>query len=707
MSKIDYLISALTLQEKIGMIHGDGLFQTKGVERLGIPPLKMADGPMGVRNEFQNDTWVSIGLTDDYVSYLPSNTAIASTWNRACAYGMGQVLGAEARGRGKDIILAPGINIKRSPLCGRNFEYMSEDPYLISEMAVPFIKGVQENDVAACVKHFAVNNQETERLWVETVIDDQALREIYLPGFYSAVTRGNAYSIMGAYNLLRGEHCCQSKWLLKDVLREEWGYDGVVVSDWGGVHDTQAAAISGLDIEMSVTNNFDDYYMANPLKEAVEKGEIDEALIDEKIRHILNLMDRLHMLEGERKTGQYNVHTHRQAILEAAEESIVLLKNTETRLPLDKNNFKKILVIGDNGERIHSNGGGSAEIKALYEISPLMGLKSQLGGNVEVVFARGYEALVDTEESETNWQETSLEAQQVATIKQVDEARLAREKELREEAVKLAQEIDEVILVCGLNHDYDTEGKDREDMKLPYKQDELIKAVLEVNPNTIIVIQSGSPVEMHQWVHQAKAVVWMGYIGMEGGNALANVLLGKVNPSGRLAETFPKVLEDSPAHCIGEFPGDKQVDYKEGIYVGYRYYDTYDVEPEFCFGHGLSYTTFEYNNLRIQPIENNTMKVTVELTNTGLVEGLEVAQLYIGSKQKDERIPFQTLKGYEKVHLKPQETKEVQFLLDQDSFAYYDTVEGKMKVQDGQYEIRIGQSSRAILLKAQVSTSTL
>lgn len=703
MSQIEYLISALTLEEKIGMIHGNGLFQTKGVERLGITPLKMADGPMGVRNDFQNDTWIPIGLTDDYVSYLPSNTAIASTWNRACAYRMGQVLGKEARGRGKDIILAPGINIKRSPLCGRNFEYMSEDPYLISEMAVPFIVGVQENDVAACVKHFAANNQETERLWVEAVIDEQALREIYLPGFYSAITRGDAYSIMGAYNLLRGEHCCQSKWLLKDILRDEWDYDGVVISDWGGVHDTQAAARSGLDIEMSVTNNFDDYYMANPLKEAVEKGEIDEALIDEKVRHILTLMDRLHMLEGDRKSGAYNVPTHRQAILEVAEESIVLLKNTDARLPLNKDKLKKVLVIGDNAERIHSNGGGSAEIKALYEISPLMGLKSKLGGNVEVIFARGYEATVEQEESERNWQETSLEEQQGTLHKQVDEVHLARQKQLREEAVNLASTIEDVIVVCGLNHDYDTEGKDRQDMKLPYKQDELIQAVLEVNPNAIIVIQSGSPVEMHKWIDQAKAVVWTGYSGMEGGNALAHVLLGEVNPSGKLAETFPKVLEDVPAHRIGEFPGDKQVHYNEGIYVGYRYYDTYEVEPQFCFGHGLSYTTFSYNHLSIEQIGDDTIKVKFELMNTGDVEGLEVAQLYIGNKQKDEHLPFQVLKGYEKVHLKPQEKKVVEFTISQESFAYYDSETEKMKVKDGVYEIRIGQSSRAILLTSLVS----
>lgn len=383
------LMRRLTLDEKIGMIHGAELFRTAPVERLGIPALTMSDGPMGVRQEFEPASWKSVGNQDDYVTYLPCNSALASTWNRELAGLTGEVLGAEARGRGKDVILGPGVNIKRSPLCGRNFEYFSEDPYLTKEMAVPYIRGVQNWDVAACVKHFAANNQETQRLWVDVKIDEKALREIYLPAFYDAVKKGNAYTVMGAYNKLYGEHCCQSGFLLNGILREEWGYDGVVISDWGGVHDTEAAAKSGLDIEMSVTDDFDEYCMAGPLKKAVEEGRVSEKVIDEKVIHILMLMKRLHMLDGDRKSGAYNTPGHRQAALDVARESVVLLKNSGGRLPLSPEKSKEILVIGENADRMHAPGGGSAEIKALYEITPLMGIKMLLGGNTKVTYEIG------------------------------------------------------------------------------------------------------------------------------------------------------------------------------------------------------------------------------------------------------------------------------------------------------------------------------
>ncbi len=384
------LAGAMTLDEKIGMIHGAQLFRTKGVERLGIPPLTMSDGPMGIRQEFRSDSWKAIGLTDDYVTYLPCNSALAATWNRKLAREAGGVLGAEARGRGKDVILAPGINIKRSPLCGRNFEYFSEDPHLTGELAAAFVQGIQEWDVAACVKHFAVNNQETQRLWMEVKIDEQVLRELYLPAFYDALKKGGSYTVMGAYNKLYGEHCCHSDFLLNQILRKEWDYDGVVVSDWGGVHDTEAAANSQLDIEMSVTSNFDQYYMAEPLKKAVRAGRVKEEAIDEKIVRILMLMMRLHMLDGNRKPGCYNTEGHRQTALRTARESVVLLKNQKGRLPLSREHVRSVLVVGDNGNRIHSDGGGSGEVKALYEITPLMGIRKLLGGNVKVDYAEGY-----------------------------------------------------------------------------------------------------------------------------------------------------------------------------------------------------------------------------------------------------------------------------------------------------------------------------
>ena len=682
--KAEDLLQKLTLDEKIGMIHGAQLFQTKGVERLGIPALKLSDGPMGVRHEFQPSSWQTIGYSDDYVTYLPCNSALASTWNRELAKETGRVLGEEARGRGKDVILGPGVNIKRSPLCGRNFEYFSEDPYLTKELAVPYIQGVQEWDVAACVKHFAVNNQETERLWVEVEVDEQALREIYLPAFYDAVTKANSYTIMGAYNLIKGEHCCQSEYLLNDILRKEWGYDGVVVSDWGAVHDTKKAAESQLDIEMSVTDNFDQYYMAEPLKEKIQSGEISEQVVDEKVMRILMLMMKLHMMDDTRKSGAYNTQNHRQKTLEVARESVVLLKNEEKILPLSKEKVKKLLIVGENAECVHSNGGGSAEIKALYEITPLMGVKTLLGGNAEVKFVPGYVRDEKQEVSDTNWQETSLENGGGSAREQsVNQEAQRKRAALRQEAAELAAQYEYVLFVGGLNHEHDSEGNDRVDMKLPYEQDKLIQELLLANPNTVVTFVGGSPVEMGSWVHDAKAVVWSWYAGMEGGNALAEVLFGKENPSGKLPETFYKTHTDCSAHAIGEFPGDTKVRYTEGVFVGYRYNDTYEVEPEFCFGHGLSYTTFTYENPTLVEKEG-AYYVECDVTNTGKTAGKETVQIYTAPVERKQNEPVQELKGFEKTHLLlPGECQRVSVL-----------VEGTIEKKN----LRIGSSSRDIRL---------
>lgn len=702
---IEALLKELTLEEKIGMIHGDGLFRTKGVPRLGIPAVKFSDGPMGVRNEFENEKWIPLRLSDDYVSYLPSNSALASTWNRELAYKSGKVLGEEARGRGKDMILAPGINIKRSPLCGRNFEYMSEDPYLSGEMAVPVIWGIQESDVAACVKHFAANNQETERLWVEVKVSDRAFREIYLPAFEKAVKEGKTLSLMGAYNRYKGEHCCESKYLLNDVLRTEWGYDGTVVSDWGAVHDTKAAAESGLDIEMSVTDNFDEYCMANPLKEAVEKGEISEELIDKKVRNILRMMERLHMIGGEaRKKGCYNTPEHRAAILETARESVVLLKNDEQRLPLEEAKTKKVLMIGDNANRQHSCGGGSAEIKALYEITPLMGVKKQLGGNAEVTYAKGYFADDCDIELADNWQADSLEngGGSVLSRREADESLRKKREQLKAEAVKLAQDpsFDTVIVVGGQNHQQDLEGNDRADMKLPYGQDELISAILEVRQDAIVVIASGSPVEM-PWIENAKTLVWHWYAGMEGGTALADVLFGVVNPSGKLPETFPICHTDCSAHCIGEFPGKEKAEYREDILVGYRYYDTKHVPVQFPFGYGLSYTEFAYSNLKVSKTEQGSVMVELDVKNVGTRSGKETVQIYVGKKESAVVRAEKELKGFEKIELEMQESRIVSIELKKESFAYYDEAQQQFMVEPGIYTIYVGKSAAEICLQAE------
>jgi beta-glucosidase len=735
--KIELLLQELSLEEKIEMIHGVGLFQTGEVKRLHIPSIKMSDGPMGVRNEFNQSEWIPSGTSDDYVTYCPSNSALATTWNKELAKKTGQVLGEEARGRGKDVILAPGINIKRMPLCGRNFEYFSEDPYLISKLVVPLIEGIESADVAACVKHFALNNQETERLWVNVEIDERALREIYLPGFEAAVKEAQTKSLMGAYNLFRGEHCCQSEELLGRILREEWKYDGMIVSDWGGVHDTKKAAESPLDIEMSVTPDFDEYYMAKPLLKAIENHEIKESFIDEKIRNILRLMFRLKMIDvaytmlpdgekqvcavrnPERESGNYNTPSHRQSVLETARESIVLLKNEEERLPLDQSKLHKLLVIGDNAVKLHALGGGSAEIKALYEVSPLLGLKSQLGGNCEITYAQGY-YVREKQETEKNWQEDSLNNKQNDQKKDsFDELEKKEQIRLRQEAVRLAAEYDDVIYIGGLNHEYDVEGYDRDSLELPYEQDVLIQELLKVNEKMIVVMMTGNPVTMSGWVNQAKAVVFMGYCGMEGGNALAEVLLGKVNPSGKLAESIPFRLEDTSVSRFGEYPGralTKQEaklmnahltqKYLEGVFVGYRYYEKYNVPVQFCFGHGLSYTKFSYSDIsavwRLEENGEKALVVKVKVKNIGKREGKETIQLYLGEKEVSKQNPVKELKGFDKILLKPDECKEVELILKQKDFGHYDESSQGWVIKGGKYVLSVGSSLTDIRLQEEI-----
>lgn len=804
---IHKLIEQMTLDEKISMIHGNGLFQTGEVERLHIPPLKMSDGPMGVRADFLNDQWIPVGTDADAVSYCPSNSAIACTWNRDLARKSGKVLGKEARGRGKDMILAPGINVKRTPACGRNFEYFSEDPYLISELAVPLIEGIEESDVSACVKHFALNQQEEERLWVNVEVDERTLREIYLPGFEAAVKKAGVSSLMGAYNLFRGEHCCESEKLLGTILRKEWGYDGVIVSDWGAVHHTTAAALSPLDIEMSVTPDFDEYCLADPLKEKIESGEIPVNVVDEKVRHILKLMVKLKMIvlteinkgdetvsredkavcvqdsdrreqdsekaevhvrvssHEERKRGCYNTPEHRSAILDVARESIVLLKNEEHRLPFTPSHAKKVLVIGQNAVIKHALGGGSAEIKALYEITPLLGISMFLGGNATVDYLPGYE-IPKKEESDHNWQEDSLKAKDEAELVEsslsengaeeasnaeevcnAEETYIARntnyinsfneekQQKLQREALAKVKDYDEVIFVGGLTHEQDTEGKDRATLELPYGQSELIRELLAVRPDMVVVMMAGSPVAMGTWSKKAKAIVYMSYSGMEGGTALAEVLFGKVNPSGKLAESFPYRLEDMGIHTTEQYPGrplhENEImhanltqTYSEGVFVGYRYYEKHEVPVQFCFGHGLSYTEFSYKNISLETIskagtsipDNNregnlavedlasqekyVVRVTVK--NTGICVGKEIVQLYVGETDVSVENPVKELRGFEKVSLQPGEEKEVTFILEKSAFAHYDTAAGAFVTKPGNYTIYIGSSCEDIRQKAKL-----
>ncbi|WP_051204686.1 beta-glucosidase [Butyrivibrio sp. VCD2006] len=692
--RAEEILEALTLEEKIGMIHGNELFKTKGVERLGIPPLVMSDGPMGVRAEYEKDEWIPIGNTDDYVTYLPCNSAVAATWNRNLAGRTGSVLGQEARGRGKDIILAPGMNLKRSPLCGRNFEYFSEDPYLTSELATEYIKGVQSWDVSACPKHFALNHQETARLEVDEDIDDDVLEDLYLQVFKDVIDQADPYSIMIAYNKIRGEYCCESKFLLNEILREKWGYEGFAVSDWGAIHDTGKGAEADIDCEMSVTGDFDHYKFAKPLLKMVKNGEIDEEIINQKVIRILILMLRLNMLDEDvmiRKDASYNSFAARQDCLDIARGSVVLLKNEDGLLPIIRPQIKnkKILVIGENANRTHSNGGGSAEIKALYEITPLMGLKSRIGGAAKVDYLRGYAStpMLDCTYEGTNWQATSLDGydsdksaedddidsksvheifEEVGAmgtdslgldnclLAKADEEALEKlRKKLRAEAIEACKDYDYVIFVGGLNHDIDREGFDRENLNLPYDQNELLVELLKERPDTIVTMIGGSVVDMTKWLDDCKALVWMYYNGMEGGNALAEVILGDINPCGHLPETFYKSAADCSANSIGDFGGTDIVHYKERFDIGYRHIYKGNISVQFPFGYGLTYSNFEISNLSFNT-GRHAAKGT--LTNKSDQDGAEIIQVY---RLPDEIHDYLELVGFEKIYLRA--NSEIEF----------------------------------------------
>lgn len=673
--KLQELTLKMTLEEKINMIHGDGLFQTKGIKRLGIPPLIMSDGPMGVRKEFFQKSWQTTDFSDDFVSYFLSNTALASTWNPDLAHEFGKALGAESRSRGKDVILAPGINIIRSPLCGRNFEYMSEDPYLIKKMAVPIIQGIQENDVAACVKHFIANNQETNRMFVDVDVDERALEEIYFPGFEAATTEGNAYSIMAAYNKFQGTYCCENTYLLQDVLRGRWKYDGVVISDWSACHSTAKSALAGLDIEMSVSTDFDDYYFANPYYDLAKREAEFVSLLDEKILHILNLMNKLHMLDGKRKIGSRNSIEHQENIRKAGEESIILLKNMDSFLPLNSEQYSSILVVGENAITKHSSGGGSAEIQALYEHTPYAGISMHLGGGTKLTYAAGY-----------------------SSDKDVD---VHKAFDLMEHAVRLASAHELVIFVGGLNHSFDSEGIDRSEYHLPYNQDLLIKRLASVNPNIVSIMICGSAADLQTVSSSSKALLLSSYNGMEGGKAITNILFGITNPSGKLPYTIAKTLEDYSSHSIGEFPGGETVRYNESIFVGYRHFDSNHVEPMYPFGYGLSYSIFNYHNLKVkQDNSNRIIEVSLQVTNQSERFGKEVIQLYV--HHKDSSIPKakKELKSFQKIGIDAHATEELVLRLSYEDLSYFDEHK-KMKCFDkGTYTIMIGSSSRDIRLQS-------
>lgn len=689
-TKIEEIISQLTLEEKVKLCHAQSKFSSHGVPRLGIPEIKMSDGPHGVRAEIKWDSWDYAGWTNDSCTAFPALTCLAATFNPEVAYKYGRAIGEEARYREKDILLGPGVNIYRTPLNGRNFEYMGEDPYLASVMAVPYISGVQENGVAACIKHYVLNNQEIARNHINVQLSDRALHEIYLPAFKAAVQQGDVWSVMGAYNKYKDQWCCHNDLLINKILKGDWGFDGVLVSDWGGTHDTKESIYNGLDIEMgtgtnglnySSTNAYDNYYLALPFLESLKNGEVDESVVDEKVRRILRLMLKTNM-NTSRPLGKMANQDHFDVAREVAREGVVLLKNNKSFFPIDPLTDKTIGVIGENAVRMMTLGGGSSELKTVHEISPLQGIKERFA-NASIIHTLGYAS------------GPSVYNKEVPSELNADSLKLA--------AVELARRADIVLYVGGLNKDHfqDCENGDRKSYSLPFGQDELLQDILKVNKSVAVILVSGNAVAM-PWINDVKAVMQAWYLGSEGGHAIADLLSGDTNPSGKLPFSFPVKLEDNGAHSFDSltYPGDdKNVVYTEDILVGYRWHDTKKIKPLFAFGHGLSYTQFQLSDASSNKSsyqKDDVIKVFCKVRNTGHREGAEVVQVYVHDQEASVLRPQKELKAFKKVSLQPGEHKIVELEIRAADLAFYDEYTKDWKLEPGRFKLMIGVSSEDV-----------
>ena len=715
--RIDDALSRMTLDEKIAVIHAQSKFSSPGVKRLGFPDLWTDDGPHGVRPDVLWDEWEQAGQTNDSCVAFPALTCLAATWNPQMARIYGESLGEEALYRNKSVMLGPGVNIYRTPLGGRNFEYMGEDPYLASQMVVPYVKGLQSKGVAACVKHYALNNDEEYRHQVNVVISDRALHEIYLPAFKAAVKEGGAWSIMGAYNLYQNQHNCHNATMLNRILKQDWGFDGVVISDWGGCHDTDEAVKTGLDLEfgtwtdgltMGKTNAYDSYYLADAYKQAIREGKYTTKELDDKVRRVLRLFYRTTM-KRQKPFGFLCSDSHYEAALKIAQEGIVLLRNEKVKvksekleeaaplLPLDLEKTKRILVVGENAIKMMTVGGGSSSLKVQREILPLDGIACKLSSvnrKLSVDFARGY--VGDTIQSYNG----------VTVGRSLYETR--SQAELTAEAVEKAREADVVIFIGGLNKSghQDSEGHDRLSYDLPYAQNEVIEAILKVNPRLVYVNISGNGAAL-PWLQKVPAVVQAWFIGSEAGKAIASVLVGDVNPSGKLPFTWYADLRQCGAHALDTYPGTWRDDHKiidevyaEDIFVGYRWTDRLKKEkPLFPFGHGLSYTTFQIGKVTADKKSlsaDEQITFTVDVTNTGQRAGAETVQLYISDKKASVERPVKELKGFRKVFLRPGETQSVSITVGRDALSFYDEASSSWKAEPGLFEALIGSSAADI-----------
>ena len=731
--RIDDALSRMTLDEKIAVIHAQSKFSAPGVKRLGFPDLWTDDGPHGVRPDVLWDEWVQAGQTNDSCVAFPALTCLAATWNPRMARLYGESLGEEALYRNKSVMLGPGVNIYRTPLGGRNFEYMGEDPWLASRMVVPYVRGLQSKGVAACVKHYALNNDEEYRHQVNVIISDRALHEIYLPAFKAAVQEGEAWSIMGAYNLYKDQHNCHNDIMLNKILKQDWGFDGVVISDWGGCHDTDEAVKNGLDLEfgtwtdgltMGKTNAYDSYYLADAYKQGIREGKYTTKELDDKVRRLLRLYYRTTM-KRDKPFGFLCSDSHYQAALEIAQQGIVLLKNEKIKklknekmaaplLPIDVTKTKRILVVGENAIKMMTVGGGSSSLKVQREILPLDGIASYLHQkgnhnsqlstlNSQLDYARGY--VGDTIQSYNG----------VTVGRSLYETR--SQAELTAEAVEKAREADIVIFIGGLNKSdhQDCEGHDRLSYDLPYAQNEVIEAILKVNPRLVYVNISGNGAAL-PWLDKVPAVVQAWFIGSEAGEAIASVLFGDVNPSGKLPFTWYASLDQCGAHALNAYPGvwreDHKIideEYKEGVFVGYRWIDKQNAKikklknenkPLFAFGHGLSYTTFKLGKLtadKTTMTEGGEITFTIPVKNTGSMAGAETVQLYISDLEASVERPVKELKAFQKVFLQPGETQQVSLTIDKRALSFYDEANSQWKAEPGVFEALVGTASDKIV----------
>lgn len=677
-------LSRMTTHEKVQILHAQSKFTSAGVPRLGIRQLNMDDGPHGVREELEWNTWSPAKWTNDYIVAFPSLTCLAATWNRDMSTAYGNAVSEEFAFRGKDIMLGPGVNIQRTPLNGRAFEYMGEDPFLAGEIVVPYIKAAQANGIACCLKHFVLNDQETDRFGVNVNVSDRAMREIYLRPFQKAVEQAHVYTIMGSYNKWKGVHCCHNDELLNGILKKEWNWDGALVSDWGGATNTMEAALGGLDIEMGTYTDgklkesefgYENYYLANPFEKLIEDGTVPMSVLDEKASRVLRTIFRTAM-NPKKVIGNQCSEAHYDVCRQIGEEGIVLLKNEKNILPLDPSKWTKyhnVLVVGENATRSLTQGGGSSELKTLRDISPLDALKKQ------------YEQMVDYAQGYYSGR---------AMYDHVDRIDPTKQAELKAQALEAAKGADLIIFIGGLNKNthQDCENGDREGYDLPYGQNELISELAKIQKNIVVVTFGGNPYAM-PWLKEVAAVVHCWYLGSESGTALVNVLSGEVCPSGKLPVTFAEKYEDYPYVQYGKeaYPGvNKEVYYKEGIFVGYRHFTTNNVKPLFPFGFGLSYTTFAYGKPSGHATGNDIV-ISVDVTNTGKVAGKEIVQIYSSVQQSNVPRPAKELKGFAKTKLlQPGESETLHIAIPKEELNYYDESQHGWKLASGTYTFHVG-----------------